>query len=289
MPELLLHPKTMTQIGRLIANQPNSILISGADGSGKETLAAQVAAGLLGIPAAKLNGYAYLQRINPKEDYIAIEEIRSLQQFLKLKVPSAESKLNRAVIIDRAERMRTETQNALLKTLEEPPADTAIILTAAHPEILLPTITSRTQELAILPVSETQATGYFKARGKKGSDIAKCYALSQGQAGLLYSLLENENHPLIAQVSLAKQILAENPGKRLLHTDELAKDKQQARLLLNALIRITHAALAAAAKQQRPGAVEQWRQRQAIVAESSEHLIYNPNMKLLLDNLFLSL
>ena len=52
-------------------------------------------------------------------------------------------------LINDADRMNTEAQNALLKTLEEPPADTTMILTAANPSALLPTTRSRCQLLPL--------------------------------------------------------------------------------------------------------------------------------------------
>lgn len=287
MTELLLHPKTEAQLAALITNQPNAVLVAGVEGSGKGTLSAFLAGRLLGVDDPE--GQAYFLRINPAGESISIDEIRELQQFLKLKVPRTGQGIRRIVLIDRTERMRTEAQNALLKTLEEPPADTCIILTTGGSELLLPTITSRTQELVILPVTEAQATEYFKNLGKKASDIAKYYALSQGQAGLLHALLHDESHPLSQQVELAKQILAEPVSERLLRTDELAKDKQSVKLLLNAFGRIAHAALSASAKQQKDNVVQQWHRRQAAIVEASTIFVYNPNMKLLLDDLFLSI
>src|SRR5690606_17555740 len=129
----------------------------------------------------EVGSYPYLHIIDPADPYIKIEEIRGLQQFLKLKVPKRGG-INRIVVIARAERMRHEAQNALLKTLEEPPAGTMLILTAETSERLLPTIVSRCQELAILPVSLKQAENYFRNKGLSGVKIAGAHALSMGQA-----------------------------------------------------------------------------------------------------------
>ncbi|MFR1988183.1 MAG: hypothetical protein ACLS29_09055 [Prevotellamassilia sp.] len=57
------------------------------------------------------------------------------------------------VVIWMAELMRTETANKLLKILEEPPIQTYFILTADHPERLLPTILSRTQRIDFPPLT----------------------------------------------------------------------------------------------------------------------------------------
>lgn len=287
--KLLLHPLTNQRLERLLAQAPQSVLIAGVMGSGKETLSLYVAANLLGVHTDKLHEQAYFLHINPEIENISIDDIRSIQQFMKLKVPHSTRTINRVVLIERAERMRAEAQNALLKTLEEPPEHTGIILTTSNADQLLKTITSRTQKLDILPVSEALADEFFVSKGKKSKDIASFYALSQGQAGLLYSLLHREDHPLVETIAQAKNILAENIGKRLLRIDELSKDKQAIARLLNALIRITHAALVASAKQQKTAAVKQWQQRQEAVLTVQAKQKYNPNTKLLLDELFLTI
>ena len=57
------------------------------------------------------------------------------------------------VILDNADLLRHEAANALLKTIEEPPPDSLIILVSAQPELLLPTIRSRCQELRFAPLA----------------------------------------------------------------------------------------------------------------------------------------
>ncbi len=286
---LLLHPKTDNQVKQILQRKPASILLVGVEGSGKESLASLVAAELLAISTDKLAGHGYFLRINPDGESISIDEIRALQQFLKLKVPSHNKSIERVVLIDGVQRMRAEAQNALLKTLEEPPLDTCIILTVTSSDLILPTITSRTEELNILPVSEDQAMDYFAQLGKSSLEISKYYSLSQGQAGLLYSLLFSQEHPLIEKVQLAKTILSEPVGKRLLRVDELSKDKQQVKMLINAFIRISHAAMVVSIRQGKESAILQWRDRQEYLIKSSKMLSQNANIKLFLDNVFINL
>ncbi|MBF5058662.1 hypothetical protein [Candidatus Neptunochlamydia vexilliferae] len=69
-----------------------------------------------------------------------IEAIRTLIEEANL--PPFESE-RKVFIIHEADRMLPSSSNALLKTLEEPPSFVTIILISAHPEALLPTITSR--------------------------------------------------------------------------------------------------------------------------------------------------
>lgn len=73
---------------------------------------------------------------------IGIAEIRELERWLSLKPYQSEKK---AVIIYQAEKLTLEAQNALLKSLEEPPTNTLVILLAPTVDLLLPTIVSRCQ------------------------------------------------------------------------------------------------------------------------------------------------
>jgi DNA polymerase-3 subunit delta' len=85
-----------------------------------------------------------------KEGYIRIDDIRDLQK--KLNYLPFEGKY-KVVVIDSAERMNPQAANSFLKTLEEPPRATLIILVTANPHQLLPTIVSRCRGLRFNPLS----------------------------------------------------------------------------------------------------------------------------------------
>ncbi|MBI4096635.1 MAG: hypothetical protein HY425_02855 [Candidatus Levybacteria bacterium] len=74
------------------------------------------------------------------EKIMGIQDIRSIQKSILLKPFRGKTK---AVIIKAYENITTEAQNAMLKILEEPPANTLIIISIARKELLLPTILSR--------------------------------------------------------------------------------------------------------------------------------------------------
>lgn len=76
------------------------------------------------------------------EKSIGINQIRNLKHFLNLRPYQAKIKIG---LILKAESLTPPAQNSLLKTLEEPPKDSLIILLANHSANLLPTIVSRTQ------------------------------------------------------------------------------------------------------------------------------------------------
>lgn len=289
MNKLLIHPKTKLRIDQIEQAPPQSLLLVGRDGSGKDSIAQLLVAKVLSKEQDDLGKYPFILTVSTEETSIPIDEIRSLQQFLKLKVPVSDgSVINRVVIIKQAEKMRGEAQNALLKTLEEPPVGTMILLTTTNPDTLLSTITSRVQVIEILPVSFNQAQDFYNKEFSK-EQMHKSYALSQGLPALLNSTLNNSSNSLVEQIELAKQILAEKTPDRLLRSEELAKSKPEIRLLLDALLRITHAALIATSKRNQKRDLEQWQKRQNAVVQSIDMFNKNAQPKLVLDNLFLSI
>lgn len=288
--KLLIHPRTLTQLERFTAAHSHGLILSGPEGSGKKTLAHAVAAELLGLDADKLQNYPYFTVIDPKEPTITIDEIRSLQKLLTLRTPHTDHAIRRVILVIDAERMRSEAQNSFLKSLEEPPADTCIIFTSGSRTGLLDTIRSRMQNIDVLPVGLAAAREFYTAAGLPLTALEKNFAISQGQVGLLHSLLsDTETHALKASVEKAKQLLAATPGERLLQVDGLAKDKQETSLLLDALGRISHAALMHAGKAGNRGSIHRWEKAQRLVLETKDALRLNANTKLALDQLLLNI
>lgn len=78
--------------------------------------------------------------MNSYEKAMGIEDVRNIQKRILLKPFKGKTK---AVVIEAYESITTEAQNALLKVLEEPPANTIIIISVPRKEIILPTIISR--------------------------------------------------------------------------------------------------------------------------------------------------
>lgn len=90
---------------------------------------------------------------------ILIDQIRELNYFLGL---SRSYSLRRVVIVYSAERMNTHAANGLLKSLEEPSADTHILLLTEHPALLLPTIRSRCQMVRLPFPTHQQALEWLQ-------------------------------------------------------------------------------------------------------------------------------
>lgn len=289
MDDLILHTTTHAHMQRFVTHPVHAVLITGADGIGKTAVARALICSLLDVDASKLDTYPYLSVIAPTNGTISIDAIRELQKFLQLKTAGA-APLRRAVLIEHAGALTTEAQNAYLKLLEEPPADTLLALTAATPRELLPTITSRVQTITVHPPSEAQLQPLLAASGKDEATLRQAYFLSGGLPGLLTALLNgDEAHPLLQSVTDAKAILQKTPFERLTMVDALSKQKDTAKSLVDALQRIAEAMVAQSATKGEAARIKQWHRIRAAALETAESLDRSVNAKLALSNLFLQL
>lgn len=97
----------------------------------------------------------------------------------------------RVAIIDDAERMNDESANALLKTLEEPPPGSILILLAADLEPILPTIRSRCQPLWFSALSIDDVAAILRHEGLTPADAGKAAADSGGSLETARKLIES--------------------------------------------------------------------------------------------------
>jgi len=285
---LLIHPRTRKLLLSVLEKQSQGILLAGEVGAGKKYLGLNLAAEILGIDSIEsLNKYPYFVCIDPEEPSITIEAVRALRKLLTLKTPSANPGIQRVFLIVDADRMKAEAQNALLKTLEEPPADTCIILTSNATKSLLPTITSRVQIIEVLPVPTEAAEDFYK--GSKPMSIKSAHALSRGNAALLNALATDEDHELKQSVEEAKSILSAPISERISKVDVLSKDKVATQRLCDALMRIAHAALLQASTSNKEKQAQKWHKTLSSTEKAVRALKKNANVKLTLDELFFSL
>ena len=111
------------------------------------------------------------------EGLIRIELVREIQNSLKYRVERGK----KVVIMDSADRMMPAAANAFLKTLEEPPADSVIMLVTSRSSDLLPTIISRCQRMNFRPLSGDLITRYLgEKRGVAEADAVEAARLSAG-------------------------------------------------------------------------------------------------------------
>ena len=122
----------------------HAYLISGSPGSGKQLLAAELASLVNGtivndVFSAKAREI-FVAQPESKSRRIVIEQIRDLEHALQMRASGGRRKV---AIISDADRLQPQAANAFLKTLEEPPKDSLLLLLSALPEALPETILSR--------------------------------------------------------------------------------------------------------------------------------------------------
>ncbi len=138
---------------------------------------------------------------------VGVEDIRNgVNNDVVIKPYSSKWKI---YIINEAEKMTVQAQNALLKTLEEPPAYAVILLLTSNPEALLPTIQSRCVVLNMKPVSDDIVKNYLmKELHIPDYKADVCTAFARGNLGKAKALAASEEFDNIKTeaVSLLKYI-----------------------------------------------------------------------------------
>lgn len=109
-----------------------------------------------------------------KKSQISVAQIRQLIDYLSLSSHQVQGK--RIILISPAESLNLASANALLKMLEEPPANTLFLLVSSQPQRLLPTIMSRCQTLEMPIPSKSEAIQWLNAQGIQHAEAALDYA-----------------------------------------------------------------------------------------------------------------
>lgn len=239
--------------GRLV---PHAYLFTGPHGVGKATVAELVCRAMLCMkesPAEKPCGECiackkvlnsnhpdfHVVRLEKDKKQIRIDQIRQIQAELALKPYEAEWK---TVLIDDADFLNESAQNALLKTLEEPPGDTLIILVCASLGNLLPTIISRCRLERFGPLSANELKTFLMTNmGLSEKDALLAAGVSNGSIGKAISLDINqlrqtrkEIKQIIDELSTSLQPRAE---KIINSADFLIKAGEEGLVILRTLLR----------------------------------------------------
>ncbi len=137
-----------------------------------------------------------------KPGTISVEDIRSqVNNDVAIKPYSSKHKV---YIINEAEKMTVQAQNAILKTLEEPPAYVVILLLVSNLQTLLPTILSRCVTLNMKPVSDALVRKYLMEELKVPDYRADvCVAFARGNIGKAKALASSEEFDNVKNEALA--------------------------------------------------------------------------------------
>ena len=163
----------------MLGKVSHAYIINGEDGAGKKTLAEAFAMTLQcekGTKDACLSCHSCKQAMTrnqpdiiylkpEKENLISVSDIRQqVNADVAIKPYSSRYKI---YIINHAERMNEAAQNAILKTIEEPPEYVVILLLTTNAQMLLPTIRSRCITIEVRPVSDEIVKNYLMENGEK--------------------------------------------------------------------------------------------------------------------------
>jgi DNA polymerase-3 subunit delta' len=123
----------------------------------------------------------------------------------------------RVVIVDRADALVPPAQNALLKTLEEPPSSSVFLLVTSKPDLLLPTVRSRCPRLTFRPLAADEVAGALMKQGRNEAEAVAVAATADGSVG---HALAASGPDLVGARDVAARVLAhaatsEDPRRRL--------------------------------------------------------------------------
>ncbi len=217
--EIISHDYPKSLLGRLLQTGllPHAYLFEGPDGIGKRRMALEFAKALNcersgrdgfndacdQCPACRRvnsGNHPDVVQVTASGAFIKIEQIREAQAAIFLKPYMGRKKV---YLIDEADRMNQEAANCFLKTLEEPPADSILILITSRPFALLPTIVSRCQRLRFLPLTSAQIEQYLiSKRGVSGEDAKMLAVISLGRLGMALEASVDEVREELAEFAL---------------------------------------------------------------------------------------
>ena len=240
---LLGHERPIKLLRAMLSAErlPHALLFAGPSGVGKRTLALILAQAVnckgddrtdaCGVCSAcgkiERGVHPDVVEIQPegKVRIIKVETIRDLRSDIAFRPFEGRTKV---FIIREADRMNEAASNALLKTLEEPPPQSLIILTVNSESDLLPTIVSRCLRLKLAPLDRGVVEDWLKRI--KGLDGAKARLLAALSGGCLGRVIETESETVWAHreqmVANLARLHSAKPGAALEWAAELAGNRE---------------------------------------------------------------
>lgn len=224
----IYNPETKHLLKKVQNALPHALLLEGQSGAGLYTAAASLAG---------LNVAALIQPTDadgnidtsPK-GVVRIAQIHELHSLTKGK-----TRETRIFIIDDADRMNVQAQNAFLKLLEEPVANVHFILTAHQSHALLPTVLSRVQRIRIAPISTLESQHFIKTLGISDSRKAQqLLFIADGKPAELARLAGDEKY-FNEQASLmndARTLISGTQAERLILISQYYSDRAKSLQLL---------------------------------------------------------
>ncbi len=258
------HRRLLAVLSRAVARRslPPSLMLTGPEGVGKRRVAVALAQALnCPTPASTdtleldaCGTCASCQRIarSTHPDVLLIEpgpngsiKVDQVRDAVERAAYRPFEGKRRVVVIDDADALVDQAQNALLKTLEEPPAASVFLLVTSRPDAMLPTIRSRCPQLRFRPLSVDDV---FAALVQAKFSDGEARAVAATADGSIGRALQATAGDLVVSRDIAARVLlhaaaGDDPGRRLEGTRDLlsttgrggAEDREQVALHLRAM------------------------------------------------------
>lgn len=168
----------------------HAYLISGSPGSGKRELASDISSLVTGTKSADVFATpappgVYLAEPESKSRRIVVDQVRTLEHALRMRSSEGRRKV---AIVTEADRLQPQAANAFLKTLEEPPNDSLLLLLSSIPELLPDTILSRCISVPLIAEEKPEPSAEEKellellsaALNPSGSGVEQAYRVTRG-------------------------------------------------------------------------------------------------------------
>lgn len=237
----IVHPESQRLLAAVLRDVPHAVLITGPKGVGLATIAkhyARQASGQLITVLPEKN-----EVVDIEKGTITVDSIRRLYDITRTIEPTG-----RIIVVDYAERMAPAAQNAFLKLLEEPTEGTQFMLLTHQPELMLPTITSRSQRVDIRPIIHNQSEELLDTLGV--TDPTKRMQLlfiAEGLPAELTRLVADDElfHARASLVKDARSLVTGSPYERLQLAKQYKDSRQDALTLIEDALKLLRRTIAA--------------------------------------------
>lgn len=237
---LHVHPDTQKILDVFMKDAPHAIILTGKKGVGLATITNDFAKKSKKIVLTVLPEKD--EKVDVEKGTITVQSIRRLYDITKTIEPNG-----RIIVIDYAERMGVPAQNAFLKLLEEPVEGTQFILLTHQPEVLLPTIRSRSQLAMVKPVDGSVSQQIInELKVTDSTKQAQLLFIAGGLPAELYRLANDDDYfQSRAQiVKDAREFVTGSPYGRLLLAHKYKNDRNGALVLVEDASRMVQKNLA---------------------------------------------
>lgn len=228
-----LHVTTARQVAAIIAERPQGVLLVSEDTLWAQELARYVA-GELGV-ISEIVGPTDAKGVSDETGQIRVQQVRALYETTR-----SRSRDTQVVVIDHADTMTHQAQNAFLKFLEEPNASVCFVLVARRRDALLPTVISRVQSVFIRPLSQKASLELLAREQVSDMQTKQILFLANGLYGEMLKLAR-ESEYFTEQATLmkdARDFLRASIYERVVLAHTYGADRTKALLLVGALARI---------------------------------------------------